>query len=1148
MSTLRKRNQDEGLDEESPKRLRGGGGDAEELYNEEDMYDDMIDQDGPPPPEDDDIADGARAGEEDVAFGDITDAHRSRWARPAVPSSAWKTHENDLNLQWLDIDMIGGSPLAKNPNGKKKALGAKNGTVPIIRLFGVNETGNSVAVFIHGFTSYAYFALPRGYEVSENNDNLGKIRAILETNLKAKLGGQFSKGNSSNGEQSQACLGVQRVTDKQSIMGYDPSHTNFLKVYVAMPGMVPKLKSIMEDGILLPGILNDNGQEVRESMIFQPFECNVPYVLRYMIDKDITGASWLSLPKGTYRLRESESEKGTHCQIEADIFFNEIIPRKPEGEWSKVAPLRILSFDIECQGRKGYFPEAEHDPVIQIANCVSVYGESKPTVQNVFTLKGCLPIVGAQVISSNTEKDMLLKWRTFLHASDADIFTGYNVQNFDIPYLLDRAEALWKKNDPKLRIFTQWGRVKNTQTKKRETMFQSSAYGRRNNTETTIEGRVIFDMLPYMQRNHKLSSYTLNSVCSEFLSQQKEDVHHSIISDLQAGSDADRHRLAVYCLKDALLPQRLMDKLSVLINYVEMARVTGVPVSFLISRGQQIKVFSMILRKCRDVDLLVPTLKKSGPNSDEGYEGATVLDPIKSYYEIPIATLDFASLYPSIMQAYNLCYSTMVSPQEATKIDPSKFKRSENGHNFVHSNVKKGILPIILGELLSARKQAKKDMKNAPNEFEKAVQNGRQLALKISANSVYGFTGAAVGQLPCVPIAASVTSYGRFLLEKTKAYVEEHYTQAHGYEHNAQVVYGDTDSVMVKFGTKTVKETFPLAIEAAKKCSDIFPDPILLEFEKVYYPYLLMNKKRYAGLMWTEPDKYDYMDTKGLETVRRDNCALVREVIQTSLNKIIIERDVPSAINYVKSQIADLLQNKMDISRLVITKSLNKGAEYALGLGGKKEDYKMKQAHVELAARMRKRDPGSAPQMGDRVPYVIITAAKGAANFEKAEDPIYVLENNIPIDSKWYLSNQLSKPLTRIFEPIIDNVEKSLLKGDHTRKIFIPTPTAKKGSLMMFAHKKATCMGCKVSISANEGNLCKYCLPKEAQIYLEKLAALKEAELRYAHLWSEAQRIHGTLHTDIMCTGDGCACQFYRRKKVQTDIRLAQVQVDKFGR
>lgn len=482
--------------------------------------------------------------------------------------------------------------------------------------------------------------------------------------------------------------------------------------------------------------------------------------------------------------------------------------------------------------------------MIQIANSLSLYGQPKPIVQNVFTLKGCLPIVGAQVLPSDTEEEMLMKWRAFLEASDPDIITGYNVQNFDIPYLLDRAEALSKDSSKKkniLRNFAQWGRIRNARAKMKDTTFQSAAYGKRNNVETTIDGRVIFDMLPYMQRNHKLSSYSLNSVCAEYLGQQKEDVHHSIISDLQNGSDEDRHRLAVYCLKDALLPQRLMNKLSVLVNYVEMARVTGVPMSFLISRGQQIKVFSMILRKCRNEKLLVPTLHKTGNTGDDvGYEGATVLDPIKNYYQTPIATLDFASLYPSIMMAYNLCYSTLVAPMNAHKLDPSMYKKSENGNIFVHSHVKKGILPTILEELLSARKRAKKDMKNAPTEFERAVQNGRQLALKVSANSVYGFTGATVGQLPCVPIASSVTSYGRLLLEKTKAFVEEKYTKANGYEHDAQVVYGDTDSVMVKFGTATVADTFPLALEAADKCSEIFPKPILLEFEKVYFPYLLM--------------------------------------------------------------------------------------------------------------------------------------------------------------------------------------------------------------------------------------------------------------------------------------------------------------------
>ena len=279
----------------------------------------------------------------------------------------------------------------------------------------------------------------------------------------------------------------------------------------------------------------------------------------------------------------------------------------------------------------------------------------------------------------------------------------------------------------KMTDFKKWGRIKGAMVKMRETTFQSAAYGKRNNMETTIDGRVVFDMLPYMQRNHKLSSYTLNSVCAEFLGQQKEDVHHSIISDLQNGTDEDRHRLAVYCLKDAQLPQNLMNKLSILVNYIEMARVTGVPVSFLITRGQQIKVFSMILRKCLKEKLLVPTLSKRGAPSDVGYEGATVLDPIKDYYQDPIATLDFASLYPSIMQAYNLCYSTLVCAQDAQNIDPSQYKKSDNGHIFVHSHVKKGILPTILSELLAARKRAKKDMKNAPTEFERAVQNGRQV-------------------------------------------------------------------------------------------------------------------------------------------------------------------------------------------------------------------------------------------------------------------------------------------------------------------------------------------------------------------------------------------------------------------------------------
>lgn len=161
--------------------------------------------------------------------------------------------------------------------------------------------------------------------------------------------------------------------------------------------------------------------------------------------------------------------------------------------------------------------------------------------------------------------------------------------------------------------------------------------------------------------------------------------------------------------------------------------------------------------------------------------------------------------------------------------------------------------------------------------------DGRQLALKISANSVYGFTGATVGKLPCLQVSQSVTAYGRQMIEFTKETVEKTYTIQNGYKNDAEVVYGDTDSVMVKFGTEDLQEAMDLGTESAKYISSLFVSPIKLEFEKVYWPYLLINKKRYAGLYYTRTETYDKLDTKGLETVRRDNCKLVSTVVDTCL-------------------------------------------------------------------------------------------------------------------------------------------------------------------------------------------------------------------------------------------------------------------------
>lgn len=428
-------------------------------------------------------------------------------------------------------------------------------------------------------------------------------------------------------------------------------------------------------------------------------------------------------------------------------------------------------------------------------------------------------------------------------------------------------------------------------------------------------------------------------------------------------------------------------------------------------------------------------------------------------------------------------------------------------------------MPTILDELLTARKKAKSDLKMETDPFKRDVLNGRQLALKISANSVYGFTGATIGKLPCLAISSSVTAFGREMIEKTKNEVEEFYSIKNGHPFDAQVIYGDTDSVMVKFGYEDLEKCMKLGEEAANFVSTKFKKPIKLEFEKVYFPYLLINKKRYAGLYWTSTEKYDKMDTKGIETVRRDNCRLVQNVITKVLEFILQERDVDKAVRFVKQTIADLLQNRVDLSQLVITKAYSK------------HDYSAKQAHVELAERMKKRDPGSAPTLGDRVAYVIISSSS-TKNYEKSEDPLYVLENSLPIDVKYYLENQMSNPLMRIFEPILgERKAKEVLSGAHTRTIKMSAP--KTGGLMRFAKKAELCKNCKSPLkSSNHGALCENCVSKAPELYGNALAQMNYLENKFSRLWTECQRCQGSLHQEVLCSNKDCPI-FYMRKKAQ---------------
>jgi hypothetical protein len=281
------------------KRLRGGGEEEEEPAFDEVFVEEY---DGPEPPDE--------FLEEEAPLVIEKEEHIVRWKRPDVPSDL--NNQSDLNVQWIDMDVVSGKPLQENPNPQNPVRGGNGPEVPVLRCYGVNEAGHSVAIFVHGFTPYCFFALPAGYALTDTTKT-EEIRHILEERLKGDV--------RSNQADSALVHGVEYITDHKSIMGYETQHTQFLKVFLSLPGLVPTLKRIMEGGIHLPGIevtdpeaASSIGEEYGRMTRFAAFECNVPFVLRFMVDWEITGAGWLTLPAHTYKIRE-KCDKLTHCQV-----------------------------------------------------------------------------------------------------------------------------------------------------------------------------------------------------------------------------------------------------------------------------------------------------------------------------------------------------------------------------------------------------------------------------------------------------------------------------------------------------------------------------------------------------------------------------------------------------------------------------------------------------------------------------------------------------------------------------------------------------------------------------------------------------------------------------------------------------------------
>ena len=754
-----------------------------------------------------------------------------------------------------------------------------------------------------------------------------------------------------------------------------------------------------------------------ESMKYKVYESNLDPVLRLMHRTNIQSTGWMDSGDACVR---------SHlAHVNIDLFCNDWKTLKPV-DIPETAPFVVASVDIECNSSTGKFPDADvkGDACFQIAVSLIHFGSDVPYDKTCFCYKKTdSNLEGSTIKSYDTEREMLLAFKEYLMEKDIDIITGWNIFGFDLEYIMKR--AVMTKCD---QTFYEMSKMKNHSCELSYKKLSSSALGDNTLKILPMPGRFIFDLFHEVKKGYKLDSYKLDNVSKLYLGDNKIDMPPKEMFARFIEEDPVKLReVAEYCIKDTLLPHRLLSKLSILVNLLEMAKATWVPLCYLVERGQQIKVFSLLTKKAREMGFMVPTISW-GQYSADGYEGATVLDAQKGAYYTPITALDFEGLYPSIMMAHNLCYSSMVMDSKYENI-PGITYETFGFYKFAQDVP--SLLPSILMELKQFRKQAKKDMAQSTGAL-KEMYNGKQLAYKVSMNSVYGFTGASKGILPCVQIASTVTLKGRSMIDETKAYVEKNFP-------GAKVRYGDTDSVMVEFdvGNRTGKEAIEYSWEigerAAEECTKLFKAPNNLELEKVYCPYFLYSKKRYAAKLWTKGKdgnmNMDYIDVKGLQLVRRDNTPHMREVCKELLDVVLESSDTGPPKELALQRAIELIEGDVPNEKLILSQGLSdlykvKGFPVSVTSPDIKD---INQAHVQVVRKMRERQPGSEPQSGDRVPYILIdTGDPKAKAFEKSEDPKYAKDNNLKVDYNYYFINKFLNPVCDLIEPLFDDPKEEI--------------------------------------------------------------------------------------------------------------------------
>ena len=465
-----------------------------------------------------------------------------------------------------------------------------------MRCFGVTTEGISITCKIHSFTPFYYIKVPDRFNKVQLNTFVDFIKKSYQLS-KVKINGEFVSFSD--------CLLKDKcsIIEKKDLYGFRNGRKyRFLRLVFNNYTAMNKSKYIFKNPVIVPGINS-------KAMKYKLYESNFEPFMRFCHIKDILMAGWIKLPRNKIEI----SQDSASSQIEVSIHWKDVVSLKDKKD---IANFLQASWDIETYSYDRTFPDPskkvgnEYPNVIyQIATTYKYYKESNTLVKHLLTLKKCESIVVKDdvpivVEECKTEKDLIKRWADLICEMDPDIMYTYNGDTFDCRYLYERAKLYGLDGY----VLSKLSRLLNVPTVQKKETFSSSAYGDSDFVRFYIPGRLNYDLLIHYKRGmKKYPSYKLDYIANEILKEGKNDVSAKQIFQYYDDGTSEKIRIiGEYCIKDTELLQKLVDKQLVLITIIQLANVTFVPIGFLTTRGQTIKVFSQLLRKARQMDFLVP--------------------------------------------------------------------------------------------------------------------------------------------------------------------------------------------------------------------------------------------------------------------------------------------------------------------------------------------------------------------------------------------------------------------------------------------------------------------------------------------------------------------------------------------------------------